>query len=109
MTLNFQNLKKYILVSSKLLSIIICLYYIFQYLFPSRTNYIDIALSTVRTYILFIPLVIVIASFFEETKDKDGKTIKQSFIISTLGRVFGLGIVVISLVMQIVKANLHEI
>lgn len=120
MILNFDNIKKYVIVSSKLLSIVICLYYIFQfknyevswnlfrYIFPSWTSYIDIALSTIVTYILLIPLVIVIASFFEATKDKDGKLIKQSFIISSLGKVFGLGIVVISLVMQIVKGNLHE-
>ena len=120
MTLNFENIKKYILVSSKLLSIIICLYYIFQfknyevswnlfrYFFPSWASKIDIGLSTVGTYILLIPLIIVIASFFEETTDKDGKLIKQSFIISTMGKIFGLGIVIISLVMQIVKGNLYE-
>lgn len=40
--------------------------------------------------------------------DKDDKLIKQSYIISILRRVFGLGIVVISLVMQPLKRNLNE-
>jgi hypothetical protein len=120
MNVNFDNIKKYILVSSKLLSIVICLYYIiqcknyevswnlFRYFFPRWTSSIDIALSTVGTYILFIPLIIILASFIQDTLDENGKPEKKSMLLSTLSMLFGLGIVIISLVMQIIKGNLHE-